>query len=103
MQTRITPNTDTFHAVSRTLLTTNSTRPRKCFREVLQINNDITYHPRNIQILLTKVFQTTKNLALQIMESMFNTRPKNYNLQYCQEFVTEKKRTVKNDIDTVSD
>ena len=37
------------------------------------------------------------------MESMFNTRPKNYNLQNCQEFVTEKKRTVKNDIDTLSD
>ena len=74
-----------------------------CFREVLQINNDITYHQRNIQILLTKVFQTTKNLALPIMESMFNTRPKNYNLQNCQEFVTEKKRTVKNDIETLSD
>ena len=50
------------------------------FVELLQENNDITNHQRNIPILLTEAFKTTK----------------------FQELIREKKRTVKNGLDTIS-
>ena len=31
-------------------------------------DNDITYHQKSIQILLTEAFKTTKNIALPILE-----------------------------------
>ena len=61
------------------------------FADLLRDNNDLPNHQRNIQILLTEVFKTTKNLALPIMEGMFNARPNNYSVRIFQELVTEKK------------
>ena len=36
------------------------------------------------------------------MEDMFNVRPNNYNFRNVQELVTEKKRTIKNGLETNS-
>ena len=59
--------------------------------EVFRENNNVTNHQRKIQILLTEVFKTTKNLSTSIMEDMFNARPNNYNRRNFQEMVTKKK------------
>ena len=73
------------------------------FVEVLRENNGITNCQKNIQILLTAVFKTNKNLAPPIMEGIFNARPNNCHLINFQELVTEKKEiTVKNGHGSIS-
>ena len=44
------------------------------FSIVLEINNDICNHHRNIQALLIEVFKMKKQLATPIMESILNKR-----------------------------
>ena len=68
------------------------------FVELFPENNDITNHHRNIQILLTEVFKTIKNLDPPIIEGMFNARPSNYNSRNFQELVTEEKEQSKADL-----
>ena len=72
------------------------------FVEVLQENNDIAYNQKNIQIFLTEVFKTTKNLSPPSMEGMFKSRPHNYNLKNFQELVTYEKTKVKNGLETTN-
>ena len=72
------------------------------FIELLQENHDITNQQRNIPILLTEAFKTTKNLAPPIIKGTINARPNNYNLRKFQKLIREKKRTVKNELDTIS-
>ena len=61
---------------------------------LLENNNDICNHHRNIQALLIEVFKLKNELAPPIMESILNKRFNTYNLRNFQEFATEKKRTV---------
>ena len=64
------------------------------FNILLENNNDISNHHRNIQALLIEVFKMKNELAPPIMESILNKRFNTYNLRNFQEFVTERKRTV---------
>ena len=61
---------------------------------LLENNNDICNHHRNIQALLIEVFKMKNELAPPIMESILNERLNTYNLRNFQEFSTERKRTV---------
>ena len=72
------------------------------FEELLDHNNDISNHHRNIQTLMIEMFKIYHNLAPPIMESMFQKRVKSYNLRNFQEFLTEKKRTVSLGLETIS-
>ena len=63
------------------------------FNILLENNNHIWSHHRNIQALLTEVFKLKSGLAPPIMESILNKRFKTYNLRNFQEFATERKRT----------
>ena len=62
------------------------------FEELLDNNNDISNHHRNIQTLMIEMFKISHSLAPPIMESMFQKRVKSYNLRNFQEFLTEKKK-----------
>ena len=65
------------------------------FNILLENNNDICNHHRNIQALLTEVFKIKNELASPIMESILNFKRFNtYNLRNFQELATERKRTV---------
>ena len=64
------------------------------FNILLENNNDISNHHRNIQALLIEVFKMKNELAPPIMESILNKRFNTYNLRNFQEFATERKRTV---------
>ena len=64
------------------------------FNILLKNNNDICNHHRNIQVLLTEVFQMKNEPVPPIMESILNKRFNTYNLMNFQEFATEWKRTV---------
>ena len=63
-------------------------------QKIIENNNDIRSHQRNIQALLTEVFKMKNELAPPIMESILNKRFNTYNLRNFQEFATERKRTV---------
>ena len=72
------------------------------FNILLENNNDISNHHRNIQVLLIEVFKTENELASPIMESILNKRVNTCNLRNFQEFVTERKRTVWYGLETSS-
>ena len=72
------------------------------FNILLENNNDICNHHRNIQALLIEVFKMKNGLAPPIMESILNKRFNTYNLRNFQEFATERKRTVWYGLETFS-
>ena len=72
------------------------------FKTLLQNNNDISNHHRNIQTLLTELFKVRNGLAPPQVETMFQRRNNTYNLRGFQEFQTERKRTVDNGLETLS-
>ena len=57
------------------------------FNILLENNNDISNHHRNIQALLIEVFNMKNELARPIMESILKKRFNTYNLGDFQEFV----------------
>ena len=62
------------------------------FNILLENNNDISNHHRNIQALLIEVFKMKNELAPPTMESSLNNRFNIYNLRNFQEFATERKK-----------
>ena len=72
------------------------------FNILLENNSDICNHHRNIQALLTEVFKMKNELAPPIMESILNKRFNTYNRRSFHEFVTERKRTIWYDLETLS-
>ena len=72
------------------------------FDILLENNNAISNHHKNIQALLIEVFKMKNELALPIIESILNKRFNTYNLRNFQEFATERKRTVWYDLETFS-
>ena len=69
------------------------------FNILLESNNDICNHHRNIQALLTEIFKMKNGLASPIMESILNKRFNTYNVR---NFATERKRTVWYGLETLS-
>ena len=65
------------------------------FETLLQNNNDLCNHDRNIQTLLIKIFKIKKGFASLIMGSILKGRNNTYNVRNFQEFETERKRAVK--------
>ena len=72
------------------------------FNILLENNNDICNHHRNIQALLIEVFKMKNELAPPIMDSTLNKRFNTYNLRNFQEFATERKRTVWYGLETIT-
>ena len=72
------------------------------FKTLLQNNNDISNHHRNIQTLLIELYKIRNGLAPPLVESMFHIRNNRYNLRHFQEFATERKRTVDYGLETLS-
>ena len=64
------------------------------FNILLENNNDICNHHKNIEALLTEVFKKKNGLSPPIIESILNTGFHTFNLRNFQEFATERKRTV---------
>ena len=69
---------------------------------MLKKNLDITNYRRNIQILITELFRIMSNLAPPFMNNMLAPRVNNCNLRNFQKLVTQRKKTVKRDLETVS-
>ena len=72
------------------------------FNTLLEMNNEVTIHQRNIQVLMLEVFKIKYELAPPIMNSTLIRRENIYNLRNFQEFETETKRTVNYGIESFS-
>ena len=72
------------------------------FEILLQINNGVCNHHRNIQTLLIQIFKIKKGFAPSIMESILKGRNNTYNVRNFQKFETERKRTVYFGLETIS-
>ena len=64
------------------------------FETLLQNNNDVCNHHRNIQTRLIEIFKVKKGFAPPIMGSLPKGRKNNYSVRNFQEFETERKSTV---------
>ena len=62
------------------------------FNILLENNNGISNHHRNIQTLLVEVFNMKNELAPPIMESILNKRFNTCNQRNFQEFATERNK-----------
>ena len=72
------------------------------FHELLENNNDICNHHRNIQTLFIEVFKMKNELAPPIMESKLNRRVNTYNLRNFPVFITDRKKHVWYGLEMVS-
>ena len=72
------------------------------FNTLLEMNNEVTIHQRNIQVLMLEVFKIKYESAPPIMNSTLIRRENIYNLRNFQEFETETKRTVNYGIESFS-
>ena len=72
------------------------------FETLMQINNDVCNHHRNIQAHLIEIFKIKKDFAPAIMGSILKGRTNIYNVRNFQEFETERKRTVYFVLETIS-
>ena len=72
------------------------------FDTLLQSNNDTCNHHRNIQTLMIRIYKIKNNLNPAIMDLMFERRNNTYNLRNFQEFASERKRTVKMELETLN-
>ena len=60
------------------------------FKSLLAVNNDVTIHCRNIQVLLTEVFKIKNGLAPPIMDAVLTKRDNIYNIRNIREYNIEK-------------
>ena len=51
------------------------------FDDLLKLDNSVTIHQRNLQILATEIFKVKNNLASDIMTEVFEIKELHYNLR----------------------
>ena len=71
------------------------------FEHLLQANNEITTHQRNLQVLMAEVFKIINGFAPPIMEDFFLFRENTHNIQNFQTVSNESKKTVRYGLETV--
>ena len=69
---------------------------------VLQNDNDVCNHHRNMQTLLIEIFKIKKDFAPPILGSILKGRNNIYNVRSFQEFETERKRTLYFGLEAIS-
>ena len=65
----------------KTLLGTISNGNVLTFEKLLEKNNSVTTHARNLRILAAELYKTKENLAAPIMHKIFEHRNIKYNLR----------------------
>ena len=63
------------------------------FSELLELNNAVTIHQRNLQVLVTEMFIVKKNLSSEIMKQVFDFKGPYYNI--CSETSQSRRENIK--------
>ena len=72
------------------------------FSELLELDNAVTIHQRNLQVLVTEIFKVKNNLSPEIMKQVFDFQEPYYNLRSeTSQFRRENIKTTHNDIQSV--
>ena len=71
------------------------------FEHLLQANNEITTHQRNLQVLMVEVFKIINGFAPPIKEDFFLFRENTYNIRNFQIIYNGSKKTVRYGLETV--
>ena len=71
------------------------------FEDLLQANNEITIHHRNLQVLMVQIFKIINGFAPPIMEDFFLFRENTHNIQNFQIISNESKKRVRYGLETV--
>ena len=64
------------------------------FTELLQKDNAVTVHQRNLQVLATEIYKVKMGLVPQLVKELFPLSPHAYNLRSIYEFKLENIKTV---------
>ena len=72
------------------------------FEELLNKDNAVSIHHRNLQILVTEMYQVKNNLSSTIMSNIFQENNTAYDLRNKREFRTGNVRTVLSGTETIS-
>ena len=71
------------------------------FEHLLQANNEITTHQRNLQVLMVEVFKIINGFAPPIMEDFFLFHENTDNIRNFQMTSNESKKTLRHGLETV--
>ena len=71
------------------------------YQNLLQTHDELTIHQRNLQVLMTEVYNIVNGVAPPIMNSLFEFRSNEYNIRNFQVLSTDFKRTVNYGIETI--
>ena len=71
------------------------------FEHLLQINNEIATHQRNLQVLMVEVFKIINGFAAPIMEDFFSFLENTHNIRNFQIISNETKKPVRYGLETV--
>ena len=72
------------------------------FQVLLEEQHDFSIHQRNLQVLMTEIYQIVNGIAPPIMNSLFTFSLNQHNLRNFQELLTEKRNTVNYGLETVT-
>ena len=64
------------------------------FEKLLDKDGSVTIHTRNLQVLVTEMFNVYRNLSPDIVAEMFRARRNNYNLRHSSFFSIPYVKTV---------
>ena len=73
-----------------------------CFESLLERNNSVSLHQRNLQLLLVETFKANENLNPTFMKDIFVERTENYKLRRGNTLQLPKNRTRTYGIESVS-
>ena len=87
------------HERSLRLITNNQ---NSSFETLFQNNKDITFNQKNLQILMTEVYDIVKGEALAIMKNLFIFGENIYNIGNFEIIANENKNTVRYGLENLS-
>ena len=73
------------------------------FSELLDLDNSVTVHQKNLQVLVTEIYEVKNGIAPEIMKDIFELQNLSYNLRStCNQFRRENIKTVHYGLQSIS-
>ena len=75
---------------------------RTSYQDLLETFYELTIHQRNLQVLMTEIYEIVNGVALPIMSSLFGFRSNKYNIRNFQVLSTDFRKRVNYGIETIT-